>query len=290
MRTISVFVNGWQAGALQWDVKGGACIPISTEHFKFPRRGANGTLPVPAVNQIEFAADACCVLTVHVGTLTFKAMYPIVLVHGWNAGPWVWGPTPEPADSSICPVNPDKASDGGQNFVQALIDAKVPYDCTLTIKPQVDSDTGAGQLSDGLAPILTSFGVRHVNLIAHSKAGLFARRFLEDNATRDRTVQVGVISLTTLDTPHHGSVLADTVVRFRTSTFGGVVDYLLKLVEAEPGFLGRGADDMGVDSVKAFNDRSFLRFSGPSSQAAVLTVDLEAVLPARLGRFGRGCS
>jgi hypothetical protein len=102
--------------------------------------------------------------------------------------------------------------------------------------------------------VLAKFGARHVNLVVHSKAGLFAREFLQMNALTDLQSQIGVISLSTLDTPHHGSVLADTVVRFRNSNFGGTVDRFLKLISTEPGFIGPGADDMAVADVRTFND------------------------------------
>jgi pimeloyl-ACP methyl ester carboxylesterase len=198
-------------------------------------------------------------------SIEFDAMSPIVLVHGWNAGPWVWGP--KPAQSSVCPVNPKNASDGGQNFVQTLIDAKAPFDCSLTIDQQVDIDQGTAQLSEKLPAILKSFGARHVNLIAHSKGGLYARGFLLDNAVGDGRTRIGVISLTTLDTTHHGSVLADTVVGFKSSLFGRPADFFLRITGIEPGFIGSGLNDMTVErSGISTTDTSSLR---PSSYCRI---------------------
>jgi hypothetical protein len=160
----------------------------------------------------------------------------------------------EAAVQNICPINSKNTSDGGQDFVQALIDAKVPFDCSILIQPQASIITGAGLLSAQLTPVLNSFGARHVNLVAHSKGGLFARKFLQDNAVSDPTAQIGVISLTTLDTPHHGSVLADTVVRFNNSFFGGFTNALLQIFNSVPGFLEQGGDDLTVQGVRAFSD------------------------------------
>lgn len=262
---LTVYINGQQASqpvpiqVVQWF---GVCVDINTQYLKFPARVLGG-VPAPVQNDVSFAifgsanpnvqafVQAQSILILGYG-MNFKAMAPIVLVHGWNAGPWVWGP--KPADQSICPQNPHNENDGGQDFTQAFIDAKIPFDCSIAIKPQTSSILGAGQLNAALTSVLNSFGTRHVNLIAHSKGGLFARKFLDDNSLSDPTTQIGVISLTTLDTPHHGSVLADTVVRFNDSFLGGIATVLMSVFNSVPGFLGPGANDLTVQGVRAFND------------------------------------
>jgi triacylglycerol esterase/lipase EstA (alpha/beta hydrolase family) len=232
-------------------------LKILTKYLKFPHRASPGSEPTAAINNIVIVMQPGTPLDHElggwlIGNLTLKAMAPIVLVHGWNAGPWIWGP--KPAVSSICPVNPDDTNDGGQNFVQAFIDAKVPFDCSISIKPQTSSILGAGQLNNQLTSILKTFGTRHVNLVAHSKGGLFARKFLHDNALSDPITEIGVVSLTTLDTPHHGSVLANTVVNFNNSLFGGFVNAALQVFQSVPGFLGQGANDLTIKGVRTFND------------------------------------
>ena len=259
--TIGLYVNGYFEGnfandALYRPITGQlACVQIETKHLKFAERATPGQTPTPVVNAIGFTGDLYNQSFydnssgVPLGTLTFQAMAPVVFVHGWNAGPWVWGP--KPAVQGICPPNPKNPNDGGQDFVQAFFDAKVPFDCTVRIDPQTSSTQGAVELAGQLPSILNSFGARHVNLIAHSKGGLFARKFLQDNAQSDPTTQIGVVSLTTLDTPHHGSVLADTVVQFNNSRFGGVVNVIASIFS---GFLGAGVNDLTVQNVRAFND------------------------------------
>jgi triacylglycerol esterase/lipase EstA (alpha/beta hydrolase family) len=125
------------------------------------------------------------------------------------------------------------------NFVQALIDAGAPFDCSIDLERQATIPQGAQRLRDQLTPILNSFGTRYVNLVVHSKGGLFARLFLQKNYNLDSTKQVGVISLTTLDTPHWGSVLADTVKYFN-SGFSGMVIKILGPDRGEYRGLGYG--------------------------------------------------
>jgi hypothetical protein len=77
------------------------CIQISTQYLKFAQR-VPGQTPTPGVNSIGFTADlyrqnffdSDQANGPTLGTLTFQAMVPVVFVHGWNAGPWVWGPKP----------------------------------------------------------------------------------------------------------------------------------------------------------------------------------------------------
>lgn len=143
--TIGIYVNGYPLenvvnSSLYRPITGQlACVQIETRYLKFAQRPAPGQTPTPAVNTIGFSGDLYRQIFydnspgVPLGTLTFQAMAPVVFVHGWNAGPWVWGP--KPAVSTICPVNPHNSNDGGQDFVQALFDAKVPFDCSITIPP-----------------------------------------------------------------------------------------------------------------------------------------------------------
>ena len=53
--------------------------------------------------------------------------------------------------------------------------------------------------------LAAEFGAKHAHLVAHSKGGLDVREFLASTIPPN----FGVLSLTTLSTPHHGSVGAD---------------------------------------------------------------------------------
>jgi hypothetical protein len=193
-------------------------------------------------------------------TLSFDAMAPIVLVHGWNAGPWDWG---DPTTGS-CPPKPTSNNGKGQlNFVQAFIDAHAPFDCSINLGSQVTWDVGGSSLQSRLPKILSGFGTRHVNLVAHSKGGLYVRKFLQLNITDvDPAQRIGVISATTLDTPHRGSVLATTVAHFNSPPFYSALIKFAQTVGVSVDFLGKGANDMTPKSLADFNQQ----YETPPSQ------------------------
>jgi hypothetical protein len=62
-----------------------------------------------------------------------------------------------------------------------------------------------------------------------------------------------VISFTTLDTPHYGSVLADSVILFDENPIGGIIGSTLQDF-GKLGILGLGAYDMSIDAVKVINN------------------------------------
>ncbi len=243
------------------------CFQIPISLVRFATRVSGGA-PQPGVNSIKIFADnpnateTCddCSLFTGAGTLSFDAMAPIVLVHGWRGGPWNWeSPTANPR---VCPSDPKNSSNGGPDFVQALKDANAPFDCSIKIDPQATTDEGAAELFNKLPAILSSFGTRHLHLIAHSKGGLFSREFLQKNAESDPTAQIGVISLTTLETPHHGSVLSDTVVASREDPsvlplIGRINPIYYFLTKS--GFFGVGNDDMTVSKVSQGFNQTYLQ-------------------------------
>jgi triacylglycerol lipase len=72
-------------------------------------------------------------------------------------------------------------------------------------------DSNAGQLKTTIDKILEETGKEKVNIIAHSKGGLDSRFFIWKYDYGDK-----VASLTTISTPHHGSVIADMVQGLKT--------------------------------------------------------------------------
>jgi triacylglycerol lipase len=69
-------------------------------------------------------------------------------------------------------------------------------------------ESNAAQIKAAIEKALTETGVEKVNLIAHSKGGLDARYAITRLNMRDK-----VASLTTLATPHHGSLTVDKLLR-----------------------------------------------------------------------------
>jgi len=85
-------------------------------------------------------------------------------------------------------------------------------------------ETNAGLLKETIDKILKETGKAKVNIIAHSKGGLDARYMIWRYDYGDK-----VASLTTVSTPHHGSVVADYMLysrTFFTRTAVKIVDYM----------------------------------------------------------------
>ena len=162
-KTIPLIANSGRYA--EGEVQDSVLIPIAK--VRFARRVVGG-LPIPGKNEFAirtnlFSACNICGYGFEMSPLSFKAMAPIVLIHGWNSGPWAWGPKPAP-EMGDCPKNPRRQGDGGQNFVQPLKDSKAPFDCSIMIDSQASNNQGAQSVGTDLPAVLKSFGSRHVNL------------------------------------------------------------------------------------------------------------------------------
>lgn len=81
-----------------------ACVPIPTRDLKFPQR-TPGQTPTPAVNKFALTLDYLSLFSPpfnvagsvigFFGNLTIQAMAPVIMVHGWDSGPWWVGTEPE---------------------------------------------------------------------------------------------------------------------------------------------------------------------------------------------------
>jgi hypothetical protein len=259
---------------------GTVCVSIETKYVKFATKGGtagDNKIGVSLVVTDDYYHDPATITGAasYGGNLSFQAMAPIVLVHGWNTGPWAWDQAPATNGTFICPTDSkdrDPGDTGPQNFIQGLIDAKAPFDCSFNTNDiQSSILDGAAKLKAQLPGILNKFGSTHVNIVTHSKGGLFVRRFLKSNDEADPSAQFLIVSATTLDTPHHGSVLSDTVVVSRSDRsvvpglgfaqplfpflirFWGLgkIPFIHRLRNA----FGSGNDDMTVLAVEGFNSQ-----------------------------------
>ncbi len=222
---VGVYVNDNFVGTYPTPIN--ACIELSTKYLKFAQRVLNRSTPTPAENRIAFTLDFQSFTnynnyfnenntTANFGNISFQAMAPVIMVHGWNSGPWWWGPSqakdPTPADLDGCGPDlwtPNDQNNGRLDFIQPFIQAKIPFSCQVTIDPSSSNvDDGAVKLEARIRQKAAEFGAKHVHLIGHSKGGLWVRAVLpllqSDN--------LGVYSVTSIDTPHHGSSLADLLV------------------------------------------------------------------------------
>src|SRR5690242_11432472 len=103
-------------------------------------------------------------------------------------------------------------------------------------------DLRAEQLRSRVNEALASTGAEKVHIIAHSMGGLDARHMIVDKGMADR-----VASLTTIGTPHLGTILADHVI-----DHGGFLlqDALRPIVNLD------GFDDLRIDVCDEFNRRA----------------------------------
>jgi len=126
----------------------------------------------------------------HFGDLSLK--YPIVLAHGFSA---------EDRKFAFNPWGriPDTLREHGVEVYYGMTDAFGLI------------ETNAELLKATIDKILEETGKERVNIIAHSKGGLDARYMIWKYDYGDK-----VASLTTVSTPHHGSVVADYMLYSRT--------------------------------------------------------------------------
>ena len=116
-------------------------------------------------------------------------LYPILLLHGMGFRDFrhinYWGRIPSALEAN-----------GGKIFY-GLQDANGSV------------ENNALQIEKRLQEILKETGAEKVNIIAHSKGGLEARYLISTLNHADE-----VASLTTISTPHHGSVTVDHLLKF----------------------------------------------------------------------------
>jgi hypothetical protein len=163
-------------------------VPI--EWVKFPSIGSDGSSPTPADNVIVIDIDTASggndnwCTAVDWTELDFAAIAPIFLVHGIiSSGAIAW---------------PD--------FHAVFMDAEVPFSDDIDLSPVGSIDGNAAILAGRLRSLAAKFGAKKCHIVAHSKGGLDTRAYL--NGAYDAE-ELKVLSLYTLSTPHHGTILAD---------------------------------------------------------------------------------
>jgi pimeloyl-ACP methyl ester carboxylesterase len=115
-------------------------------------------------------------------------MSPIVLIHGNNSNAQFFS---------------------RQGLTAGLSTRGLLYDDSISM-PTQSIEKHADLLQESLYKIAASFGVDSIHLVAHSKGGLDARKYLATYYRDEERFRV--LSLVTLATPHNGSVLADVAM------------------------------------------------------------------------------
>jgi triacylglycerol lipase len=134
--------------------------------------------------------------------------YPVILVHGIGfrdktvLGKY-WGST-----SAVLIEHGAKVFSGGQDAYGAIA-------------------VNAGLLKNQILAILVKTGAKKVNIIAHSRGGIESRYMISKLDMQDI-----VASLTTISTPHHGSIMADIIMKQINdeSVFTSVIDFFAKIM------------------------------------------------------------
>lgn len=227
---ISLRLNGWPVDSVKFvageDVEEEYCKTFPIHRLVFAERLASGTTE-PGENEMTITGDGTgcnwCGVSIEVEELSFEAMPPVVLVHGFNSSALAFAPVMRRYDAAprfYCEVDPKnlKTAERSTNgFLTPLLEAGVPFDCfSASVDSSSTIEEGGKALADNIKRIAGAFGRRFVHVIAHSKGGLWAREALMllegvspgQPPMAARLDRIGVLSVTTLDTPHHGSLLA----------------------------------------------------------------------------------
>ena len=167
------------------------------------------------------------------GTAYCATKYPLILIHGIFFRDWdrisYWGRIPKALTQNEAVVYY-----GNQQSSASLMDS-------------------ASELAKRIREVLEETGAEKVNIIAHSKGGLDARYAIS-------CLGMGqyVASLTTINTPHRGSVLAEKLIQIAPDKFvlavGKKYDALYaKLGDEQPDFFS-GVSDLTEARCETLNE------------------------------------
>ncbi|HEX8169188.1 MAG TPA: hypothetical protein VF824_01465 [Thermoanaerobaculia bacterium] len=181
-------------------------FPIRIEWINFPQPSMGGPTqdeptgaePVPAQNTVTIYIDQASApaenwcMAVDWAQLEFKAIAPIFLVHGIAAQADTWN----------------------TSFRTYFDNAKLPYSSNISLNANGSVAENSQLLAARIASLVRAFGAKKYHIVAHSKGGLDTRLFTN---TQYNPQTAKLLSVSTLSTPHHGSVLADIVHAARTT-------------------------------------------------------------------------
>jgi triacylglycerol lipase len=202
-----VFFNGVNIGARllgtneEWSVTD---FEIPVDLVRFGRESLFGGSPSPGENELEIFLDTDngdvyplrWATGVDWASLSFKAMSPVVLVHG---------------------IGSEGEFFERQGFTRALTERGIPHDNSVSLG-SLRISVNAADLANQLPGIVSRYGVDSIHIVAHSKGGLDTRSYLM-NYQPGNEKKFKVLSYTSLSTPHNGSMLANVLVERRRATW-----------------------------------------------------------------------
>ena len=125
-------------------------------------------------------------------TLSFKAMSPIILMHGL-------GETGKFFEKSGFMTEPEKMGLVVDNFIR--------------INPTSFANSGLN-INSQLPQVIRSYDVDSIHFVAHSKGGLDLRNYLAVHH-HSNSKDFKILSYTSLSTPHNGSVFGDLLEAYK---------------------------------------------------------------------------
>jgi len=164
-------------------------------------------------------------------SIAFDAAYPYVLAHGIDAGEdtWTWQKGNKLADGDYCDNEYDTANTVQTALREQGVLCKVFFidgeqakgDCAEKDSFFSEKKTGkngtaacnAKELKQKIAKFLKPLKAKKVNIIAHSKGGLDSQELAKISAP-----EFEIATLSTISTPHWGSVVADMQLLQRRRT------------------------------------------------------------------------
>lgn len=162
-------------------------VPIEWVNFATPN--SNGA-PTPGVNTIRIDIDVAntseswC-MAIDWAALSIEAVRPAALVHGSFGGPPIW------------------QSPSGINWSTALRQVGLPDPLIVNLPSTRSFTENARTLGTRVDDLRARLGVERVNLIAHDRGGIDARKVAEGSPHIDRLFQIG--------TANAGTPLADAI-------------------------------------------------------------------------------
>ncbi|MCC6357791.1 MAG: hypothetical protein IT450_03530 [Phycisphaerales bacterium] len=257
-------------------------IPI--DRVRFPSApGHGGSAPTAQVNSIRIEVDTGNTrlwykMAVDWASLEIEVMSPVVLIHGINQTPNTFFDPMGLPDylrlTGLCVDNSILLADPQENPKENRV-----------------GEDGV-DLSYELPRRAAQFGVDSIHLVAHSKGGLDCRAYLADLYEK-RPANFSVLSLTTLSTPHEGSVLADLVVANQAVVekaietecldipdFADTLRFIMGMfsVTKSPGYV-----DLTTDSAASFNRRNIPNLPSSITYNSV-SADADRNLNGRIDR------
>lgn len=187
--------------------------------------GITGVVPRTNYLRIKLSDSDCWCVEVDWSTLEFKAMSPVIFVHGIGGG----------RETFRTYLMADKIDEMG-----------LLCDTSIEQLPKNDSIKEDGRrLANDLPLIaLNVFGSDKFHIVAHSKGGLDSRIYLDLFLSGRFYPTIQPVSLTTIATPHHGSPVADLIQSQHHAVAGGYEYFYVD--DSYMKFLGKTMSKVGT--------------------------------------------